>query len=398
MKPDPTKDDYAEESLPPEVGAPAAPERLEFQPWHKPRKQFIRAEQWLHHIKSIVDVLGMDSFKDGEPLRYLTLPGPDLLDVRMIADYCSSLDIRLKYTGFCFSTDSEERRLRQNISEFSLTHNDSIAVNSRVVRLKIQEILQKNSPAAIEMYKGGPFDVINIDACEPLANDGANASGRLVDTIRGITEFQLGSRRKPWLLFLTTPIQIESISAQSLDALHGQVLINAQNDHSFADEISKYFGEAKDLKSYLLEASKTTGDGLISVFSLGIAKWLIHLAEQANFKVIKLKGYSYSMFRKPPYDPNMVSLCFLFEPTKLDIQDNTGLTQNSSPTATTTLPLSNHIRALRKSMSIENLDITLRESPIKYEECAQQTKELLTRVGYSVDDDKNGYDAWLASL
>ena len=392
-------DDHIDTSLPPEAPRLSSPEPLRFMPWHKPRKHFVRVEQWLRHIDGIVNKLGIETFADGEPLRYLTLPGPDLLDVRMVAEYCSSKAIKLKYTGFCHAGGSEERRLRQNVSQFSLTYKTSVVNSSRVVRSMLQDVGVKNSEAAVELQKGGPFDVINIDACEPLADHADDRSGRLVDTIRSITEDQLKRRRKPWVLFLTTPIQADSISAQSMNALNGQVIQNTKNDGDFANELAKKFGEDEDLDAFLARMCAANGDGLLSVFSLGLSKWLIHLAEQAKFKVVKLKGFSYSMFRQEPFEPNMVSLCFLFEPVDIAISDNTGLTSNQKPVETEETPaMSTHIRALKRAFNIENLDVKLPVDSEDYAKFAEESKSLLRVVGYPVDDINAGYDVWLQSV
>jgi len=390
-------DDFNSSVLPPEPKPMAAPEPLEFKPWHKPRKQYVRTEQWLKHVKGVVEKLGPQNFSDGEPLRYMTLPGPDLLDIRLIAEFCSSRSIKLRYTGFCYSDENEERRLRQNVNEFSITHKDSVLESSRVVKSRLQEVGIKNSEASVAMLRGGPFDVVNIDACEPLASDDEDVSGRLVDAIRAITEYQLKHRRKSWILLLTTPIQIDSISERSLSALNGQVTENADKDADFSQELSQQFQQGENLAQFLTRMSSTNGDGLLSIFSLGLAKWLIHLAEQAHFKVIKLDGFCYSMFKKPPYDPNMVSLCFLFQPQELQIQDNTGLTSNTGSPAVTTPPVSTHIRALRKAFAIENLDKKLSKDLTLHDNMANQSKSLLREVGYPVDDAVNGYDAWLTS-
>ncbi|MBA8858908.1 hypothetical protein FHW19_000580 [Ochrobactrum anthropi] len=389
-------DDILDFALPPEPKPLAAPEPLSFAPWHRPRKQYVRVNQWLHHTKGIIEKIGAASFSDGQPLKYLTLPGPDLLDVRMIAEFCSSLSIRLSYTGFCYTNESEEKRLRRNINEFSLTHSQAIASSSTVVRARLEDVVIKNSDAQMALFRGGPFDIINIDACEPLANDN-NQSGRLVDAIRSVTEFQLTKHRRPWLLLLTTPIQRDSISEASLKALHGQVCLNAQRDEEFAQKIAEKFEEGENIEAYLNKCCAKNGEELISVFSLGVAKWLIHLAEQAQFKVIKLKSYSYSMFKKEPFDPNMVSLCFLFQPQDIPIHDGSGLTANPPPVQAGQQPaVSTHIRALSRAYDIENLDALLDANKNIRDDMIAQTKELLQRVGYPVDDPEEGYDMWLA--
>ncbi|PCD67621.1 PP_RS20740 family protein [Rhizobium phaseoli] len=393
-----TDDDFADVALPPVSGLPLSPEALEFQPWHKPRKQFVRINQWMHHIEHLIGRLGAQSFADGEVLRYLTLPGPDLLDVRMLADACGQRSIKLRYTGFCYTTDPEERRLRQNINEFSLTHKSSVLESSRVVRARFQDITVNKSEASVELERGGPYDIVNIDACEPLAGDGINVSGRLVDAIRSLTEFQLLRRRKPWLLFITTPIQADSISPDSMSALHGEVIKNTASDVHFASELSARLNDGEDVAGYLTRVSEATTDELLSVFSLGVAKWLIHLADQANFKAIKLQGYSYSMFREPPYQANMVSLCFQFEPQAIAIADDTGLTRNQPSPAITTQPISHHVRALRRAFAIQNLDEKLASESETNREMIAESKRLLKNAGYPVDHATLGYEAWLETV
>jgi hypothetical protein len=393
------QDDFAEYSLPPEGPPPSSPEALTFAPWHKPRKQYVRKHQWMHHVGFIIDQLGhTEGFKEGHPLRYMTLPGPDLLDIRMMADLCAEKAIKLRYTGFCFGSEGEERRLRQNVSEFGLTYRESVVPSSRVVRSRLQEVSVTNSEAFIAMDKGGPYDVVNIDACEPLAHGDPDSSGRLVDTIRDIAKLQLHKRRSPWLLFLTTPIQIDSIAPSSLSALHAQIVENAAKDQAFAQAMSSRGETGETLEQFLTRLSNANGNELISVFSLGIAKWLIHLAEQAKFRVIKLPGFSYSMLRREPYDPNMVSLAFLFQPAPLAISDASGLTNEPVVPKKTTEAISDHIKAINKSFAISNLDELMKNEPMTFEAMKAESKKLLASVGYPVDHPDHGYDQWLEQL
>src|SRR4051812_13554844 len=83
------EDDLVEEvfgrlgSEPPETSAGL---KAEFEPWHHPVKQIVRDEQWAKLVAKLFD-------EDGVPpdgiLRYLTLPGNDLLDVRVVAEACA---------------------------------------------------------------------------------------------------------------------------------------------------------------------------------------------------------------------------------------------------------------------------------------------------------------------
>src|SRR6202020_2773091 len=52
-----------------------------FQPWHRPRKQFVRKSQWIGCLKDIYD-----NRDPSAGINYLGLPGTDLLDLRAFYD------------------------------------------------------------------------------------------------------------------------------------------------------------------------------------------------------------------------------------------------------------------------------------------------------------------------
>ena len=49
-----------------------------FLPWHRPRKHFVRREQWQQQIEILADAGQLEH----QTIRYLGLPGTDLLDIR----------------------------------------------------------------------------------------------------------------------------------------------------------------------------------------------------------------------------------------------------------------------------------------------------------------------------
>src|SRR5581483_595570 len=76
--------------------APVPPKR-DFLPWHRPRKQFVRDRQWREQI----DFLLNDIELEDNVLRYLGLPGIDLLDLRYFhSKLCEPKQIRLRFLGF----------------------------------------------------------------------------------------------------------------------------------------------------------------------------------------------------------------------------------------------------------------------------------------------------------
>ena len=388
-----------EEVQPPELPDLATPEPLSFAPWHKPRKQYVRREQWMRHIQGVIDKLRQNGDLNGErPFRYLTLPGPDLLDVKLVADLCDYNEERLQYLGFCHVSEAESRRLRRNVNEFSISRSKGIAPGSKVVLAPLQDVQRQNSEAFVSMTKSGTFDAVNIDACDPIAKDDKNATGRLIDSIRHVTENQIANRRSPWELLLTTPGQIDTIADESLGVLLSQIEQNSQSDEEFAQEIGDQFADGEDLATFMRRWSGQNGSELLSLVTLGVAKWFIHLSEQVNFRVKMMKSYNYSIFQEEPYEPNMLSLCFFFEPSPLQIVDDTGLTVNPDPNPVGTHTISDHIRALRNSISIENVDELLIGDEDLRVAMTKDTKAMLQNAGYLVDDPVNGYDAWLSGF
>ena len=73
------------------------------EPWHKPRKHWVRKMQLAKLIGHLIDELHFD----GRPFRYLTLPGRHFLDVREIHKVCVEKDIQLRFIGFDTSRKDE---------------------------------------------------------------------------------------------------------------------------------------------------------------------------------------------------------------------------------------------------------------------------------------------------
>jgi len=399
-EPEESFDDYA---LPEETGEVSAPAPLSFAPWHRPRKQYVRKHQWVHHANTtIAQLIGAGHLSQNSPLKYLTLPGPDLLDVKLMADVCANNDLSLHYTGFCYVDETDAVRLRRNVQRFEIDR-ESIETERRKLIFpgsdvhvsKLEDITRPRSEARTLMERGGPYNIVNIDACAPIASDGNNQTGRLVDAIRTIVDYQFNTNRQPWLLYLTTPIQVDSVSQDALTALHEQVAQNVRTDTAFASELAERYIGDEEVQQYLERTAQENGHEFVRTITLGISKWLVHLAEQASFNVIKLPAACYSMFRREPFSPNMISTCYLFKPAPLDLFDASGLTQDT-PRPAGTPRISDHIRALRQSVAIENLDEKFANDAELRAEMIGETKELLAAVGYDVNHPINGYDAWLS--
>src|SRR5690242_12105971 len=72
------------------------PPRAKFLPWHRPRKHYVRNAQWANAIREVM------RDRDGsERLKYVGLPGVDLLDLRHILKFvCEPHERHLEFIGF----------------------------------------------------------------------------------------------------------------------------------------------------------------------------------------------------------------------------------------------------------------------------------------------------------
>src|SRR5262245_8498942 len=70
--------------------------RVDFQPWHYPVKHVVRSEQWAALTRNLLE----EHYPNLVVLRYFTLPGADMLDVRVLSDVCGPRGISIEYFGF----------------------------------------------------------------------------------------------------------------------------------------------------------------------------------------------------------------------------------------------------------------------------------------------------------
>jgi hypothetical protein len=91
------QDDYSDGLVAIEKYEYALPSKKSFRPWHWPRKQFIRNDQWCHFTKLLIDEI---QISDGS-LTYFGLPGADLLDLRCFStSVCEPKSLKLRFMGF----------------------------------------------------------------------------------------------------------------------------------------------------------------------------------------------------------------------------------------------------------------------------------------------------------
>jgi hypothetical protein len=278
--------------------------KTDFKGWHKPRKQWVRQYQWLQEIDKLCQIL---RFENGQPLRYLSLPGTDMLDVRCLHSWCKEKEIFLKFLGYNDPDDSADPNDTElHLSQAELTQREFIDGGSIVIQDKFEKIGDKNSVAYARMAQAGSFDVINLDLCNSVAGYvPLKKQDDYYNAISNIVQFQKENRHQPWLLFITTRGDRGSVNANAEKKLFKHIVNNAKSHESFRSKLTDCLG--------VNSTSITANNEEIyhRIIGLGLGKWLLGLLfnGQPKWRIKMLESAEYKVYYKSKV-PDMLSLAF----------------------------------------------------------------------------------------
>jgi hypothetical protein len=302
----------------------------EFSPWHRPRKQLVREEQWCAEISALTESINFD----GRPLRYLGLPGNELFDLRTIHELiCKPHDLRLKFLGFNNASGVEDDDgFELDLSTVEVKELDGVDKMSKVMPDDFKSLGTRNSMAWSNAKEFGHFDIINVDLCDGLFTaTPATASDSYYNAIPELINLQ-ARRGEPWLLFLTTRVGDKVIHADTLAKLKELINRNLSDSPKFAGSTKRHldFDTITEVEQLMKEEK-----GLSDVFCVGISKWLITLGLSATplWKVNLKSVWNYTVYPESTY-PDLLSLAFEFTMVQVPVQDRVGLaaqSKNKSP-------------------------------------------------------------------
>ncbi len=375
--------DIGEAVLPVEVDETAVPIALDtLQPWHRPRKQFIRERQWKACANMLIQKLqnhNAPSIRSGK-LNYLTLPGIDHFDVEILGELTVDLELKLEATGFLSEAERDPIKARSQFRADTLIKRGLMEDTSITFPYRFEDMSNRRSQAYIEIKSRAPFHIINIDACGSIAAPTAQHSARIIDALHRLVELQLGTMRDPWLLYLTTDAREGSLSTTVQSALDDAIRQNAADSDEFRDGATNCFGiEGDDLEAALAGAL-TEPERFVSKFSLGFAKWLLHNANDQNWDVKCRPFFCYSTRPHGENEVSMPCLAFEFRPRPVILEDQFGAV-NADNTELPEPP-DYSIEALSKTRDMKNLDIMFAEDDALRIEFAQKQRLLLQGAGY----------------
>ncbi len=363
------------------------PQKKNFLPWHKPRKQFIRHHQWCKQIEALLG----DMHPENNTLKYLGLPGDDLLDLRYLhTQVCKPKNLGLRFLGFNRSAAPENSMQTDlNISLDEVRKLSGIDHLSEIIRDDFCLVADESSKAWNKTKTLGPYDVINLDLCDGF---GAHKPGTLDNTHYNAMNRLLSLQAKnksPWLLFLTTRTGKQDIHADLLQKFIDMYVQNLANCAPFKQASTV---ELEIADEDALGAAAQTPEGHLSVFLIGICKWLLGLAvgQQPPSKVEVKSVIGYRVDAGAAHD-DLISLALRFEPTFTPIGDPLGLA-NMPVLAPSECDMST--KALKRLRKRKCADEILADDAGLLGEMVASTMTLLALARYDTD----AYQVWVQTV
>lgn len=357
----------------------------QFQPWHLPRKQYVREAQWSREIGFLVRDLGLAHSE----LRYLTLPGVDLLDVRhLIRSICVEHDVQLKYLGFNTSAASGVDESELNSSQFSVNRLERVHVESEVYPDDFRTIGENRSKSRSRIKRAGYFHAINLDLCGGFAgSEKASSIPNYFTALKALLQHQ-ASGDDDFLLFITTRMDDQSVDSETLSVLDeiAQNIHDTCSDYavSFAEHWGCETGEDERLLREIVDSSEA--------FMLGLTQWIITNGISVGLKA-SVKSFMTYRTGSGSGPDDIVSLAIRFKSDPLVQPDAQGLVRQVPPQPSPDEKACAQSHLVPRRVAERHLvDELLRTQAEHFERCLNDSSELLSSAGY----DDAAYRQWVS--
>lgn len=368
-----------------------APPIRAFKPWHRPRKQWVRRYQWHDQV---LEALRETHFPaDAKVARYLSMPGEDLLDVRVLREACETLGLDLRFTGLNAVRRGSSDDVQLNLSESEVRGLGRIHAGSTILRERFESIGNRESLAYAEVRDAGPYHAINVDLCDHIALRPQTGGGpTIIDALAEIIQLQIRHAAHPWVLFVTTRVAPDQIDPRNLAALIKAISDNVEASGDFGERTSGLLrAEGERLRGALADPASLDPRRFADLFTLGFGKWLLQYvaAAQPSRTLTMLPSCLYSI---QPDHSDMLSLAFRSDSRQRPAHDGYGLVEGGAPSPDDEVNLA--LGLLDAVAGMFDLDERLAQDVQMLEAVTVESEQLLRAAHYDVDG-APGYREWL---
>jgi hypothetical protein len=364
----------------------------DFKPWHKPRKHWIRINQWCAETTELIKQFKK---RENKVLTYLSLPGPDMLDIRALHDECNKQGYSIKYLGFndpSVETDNEQTEL--NISRNELANLPGIHPDSQIVPDRFEAIASTEKVAYQHLENFGSFDVVNLDLCNSVAaHVPLERQETYFSAIAALVEHQSKNRTAPWLLFVTTRVNdsTTTVNPNALRKLLECLKANIQQHPQFRTDLNNVLRlDAAMINDAVSGSKKLKPKELYHAFTVAFGKWLLrYLASGApTWTLDMLSSWAYHVHHQND-TPDMLSLAYKCMPIVKPKTDHFKLGHNPHG-VNTQASISERDAALKLIpivQDVRNLDIRLKNDANELKTIVDEAAKLMELARY----DRNAY-------
>jgi hypothetical protein len=351
-----------------------------FMPWHKPRKQYVRENQWWRALQRIIS---SKDFNGLNTIKYFGLPGGDLLDVyyfsKKIIENGGFNNKKILIHGF-INNNKDKIKAESRLSQ--ILDMECIDSSSKVEKFDFCEIHGPNAVAYSKIKDFGGYHFVNLDFCDSVFK-----SETLLSLICLMSEQFRLVRDIPWLLCLTTRADLCNIDVELIEKLSKIYTSDIPSD--------------PDLETLLLEVcnkiypqidsvnfSSLPEDKLSEALQLSFIYWIIAESHAKGCAVELASSMKYRVHKGNQY-PDMYSYVFRFKKRTCVESDAYGLVDTSKVKQSTLTPeqkVSNKGGSIKKFISTLDIDAHLDSQPELMQQMVTNKKELLHEAGWDVSN------------
>jgi len=315
--------------------------------------------------------------------RYLTLPAPEMLDIRSLRSACIERGYKLKFVGFNAAQRGSATEKQLTLAQSQLRSQDWIEESSQILWHRLENLAASRNPIAYQSaIEHGPYHAINFDLCDNIARK-IGDSPTTLDALGKLVQLQTSKCNHDWLLFIATRVEKATLAPECVDAFMTAIQSNRAASEEFAHALEEMLGQNWDDTQRALAMPAELSDELFKdMLCVGIGKWLLRYLNTANppHRLRMMTGYYYSVEEGKP---DMLSLVYRCEVAQLAAQDPTQLVcaqggQTSDDAAEVELAL----RVVEKTRYLVDLDGYVSGDDGLCDSLIEETISLLREASY----------------
>ncbi len=364
-----------------------------YAPWYKPRKQFIRSNQWWISIYRTFN----DKFKEMESVKYFGLPGADLLDLEYFSDKLASCEnaknTKLYAYGFV-GNKKDKTRIDGRLTQ--LLDKDNVDPSTKIDESNFVSLSSEKAMIWKRVYESGPFHFINLDFCDCIFSN-----VNILDSILKLLHYQIERQTDDWLFSISTRFDKDGVNKDIFPLFDG-VLSSLEKEVTVKNKIEECFSALENKTSKLEKFDRYSKSEIYELVQVCFVLWILNFTFKYGCMVELQSSMKYRVDSDIEFS-ELFSLVFKFTPKSYMLPDDLGvfsITQGREMPSEADLlerRILRKINALTKLSSSIDVDTILSENKSEFDKCTEEKIDLLNKAGVNTSRYKETFPYVAAS-